>query len=285
MSALSGSTLTVALITEIFPGGDGTERLRALLAEARRRGAELAVLPELPLNAWSPATRHPRDEDAEGPGGPRAGLLAAVSRGCGIGVVGGVIHRDPESGRRTNRALVYAAGGELRAAYDKAHLPSEEGYWEADHYQPGEEPPRRIGGFGLAVGIQICSDLNRPQGCHLLGALGVEAILAPRATPAATYPRWRTVLQANAVTSATYLVSVNRPRSESGTPIGGPSVAVAPDGRVLLETTEPLAVLTLEGSAVARARREYPGYLALRSELYARGWQEVAGGHSDGTGR
>src|SRR5258707_175622 len=54
-----------------------------------------------------------------------------------------------------------------------------------------------------------------------------------------------------------------------------PSVAVAPDGTVVLESTETLSLVTLERAAVQRARKEYPGYLATRPELYARAWEEA----------
>ena len=54
---MSADRLTVALISEVFPPPEGLARLDALLAEARGAGAELAVLPELPLNPWSPSTR------------------------------------------------------------------------------------------------------------------------------------------------------------------------------------------------------------------------------------
>jgi predicted amidohydrolase len=42
--------LTVALISEVYWQPDGTGRLRDRLAQAADRGADLAVLPELPLN-------------------------------------------------------------------------------------------------------------------------------------------------------------------------------------------------------------------------------------------
>ncbi|HKQ60087.1 MAG TPA: carbon-nitrogen hydrolase family protein, partial [Candidatus Polarisedimenticolaceae bacterium] len=189
----------------------------------------------------------------------------------GIGLVGGAIVHDPRVDRRFNRALVFAADGRFVAGYDKLHLPSEEGFWESDHYAPGDAPPQRIDGFGLPLGVQICSDLNRPEGCHLLGALGVEAILAPRATPPGSYERWKTVIRANALTSGCYVLSANRP-AEEGVPLGSPSLAVAPDGTVLAESTDEIRVVELDGTVVAAARREYPGYLAVRAELYARGW-------------
>lgn len=272
---MSGA-LTVALVSEVFADDPTGERLAERLREAGARGAELAVLPELPLDPWHPARRTPRDVDAEETGGARHRALAHAARAAGVGVVGGAIVRQPGSGRRTNRALVFEPGGELVAAYDKLHVPCEEGYWESDHYASGEAPPQRIDAFGLPLGVQICSDLWRPEGCHLLGAAGAAAILAPRATPAASYPRWRLVMQADALTSGAYLVSVNRP-AEPGAEIGGPSVVVGPDGAVLLETAERLAVCRLDGAQVEAARSEYPGYLAVQGGVYAAGWGALAG--------
>lgn len=274
---MTNVTLTLALIHETFDDACGAERLRSRLLEASERGAELAVLPELPLNTWAPATRIARAEDAEPPEGPRRRAMAAAARDAGIGLVGGVIALDPQSGRRTNRALLFDAQGGTVAEYDKLHVPSEEGFWETDHYSEGTTTPRRIDDFALPLGIQICSDLQRPAGCQMLGAEGVAAILAPRATPAATFDRWRLVLCANALTSSTYIVSVNRPGPERGVGIGSPSLVVAPDGDVVVESTDPLTVIRLDGEAVAAARQDYPGYLAVRAELYARGWSEIAG--------
>jgi predicted amidohydrolase len=269
-------TLSIALISDVFFSPDGAERLRARLQEAKRLGADMALLPELPLNPWSPATKNARDEDAEPPGGPRHRALAGAARAAGLAVVGGAIVRDAESGRRRNTALVFDASGALVAAYAKLHLPEEEGYWETSHYEPGTSAPEVIHAFGLPVGLQICSDVNRPEGCHLLGAMGAEAILAPRATPPETWPRWELVLRANAVTSTAYVLSVNRPAPEQGAPIGGPSIAIDPFGNVLVDTTDPLAVVTLDRAVVERARLEYPGYLATRADLYARAWESVA---------
>jgi len=268
--------LELAIVHEVFWGPEAQLRLALRLGAARRLGAELAVLPELPLDPWIPASRTGREHDAEPPGGPRAKDLSSAAREAGIAVLGGAIVRDPSTGRRHNRALIVDAAGVLVATYDKLHLPSEAGYWESDHYDAGVEPPARIDAFGLPIGIQICSDLQRPEGSHLLGALGAMAILAPRATPPASYERWKTVIRADAITSCAYVVSVNRPAPEGGTPIGGPSIAVAPSGEVLVETTEPLTRLSLERSVVEAARRDYPGYLAVRAELYAQAWRDVA---------
>ena len=276
--------MTIALISEVFHETDGAERLRARLAEARDAGAELAVLPELPLNPWSPATQEPRDDDAEEIGGPRTRLQRDAAREARIGLVGGIIARDA-TGRRASTALVIDASGEIVATYEKLHLPEEPGFWETSHYEPGRIVPCPIGGFRMPLGVQICSDVNRPQGSHLLGAQGAEVIVCPRATERATWERWRVVLRANALTSAAFVLSVNRPGAEQGVEIGGPSFAVGPDDELLVETTETLAVVTLDRSSVERARGRYPGYLAIRSDIYAPAWQEIPPRPSTGVTR
>src|SRR5437764_8670653 len=104
---MPNETLTVALISEVFFGDGAGERLRERLGEAKSRGADLAVLPELALNPWSPATKSQRDDDAEAPDGPRACLQMEVAKEIGIALVGGAIIRDPATGRRRSTALVH----------------------------------------------------------------------------------------------------------------------------------------------------------------------------------
>lgn len=267
--------MTVALISEVFWEPDGLGRLDERLDEAARRGADLALLPELPLHPWSPATPEPVDEEAEPMGGPRMMAQADAARRAGIGLVGGIIHRD-EAGRRTSRALIFDAAGELVSTFEKIHLPAEPGFWEVSHYEPGTEVARPIDAFSMPIGVQVCSDNNRPQGTHLLAAMGAEVILVPRATEEATYQRWKVVFRANALTSAAYVLSVNRPYPERGVLLGGPSVAIDPHGFALVETTDRMALVTLESAVVHEARAAYPGYLPIRADLYADAWGEVA---------
>ena len=267
---------TVALINDVFFDDPEGARLRARLAEAKQQGADLAVLPELPLNPWSPARQTPVDEDAEPPEGPRHRRQAEAAQEVGIAVLGGAIVQDPDTGQRFNTGLLFDASGALVTAYQKLHLPEEEGFWETYHYEPGLEAPRAVGGLGPSVGIQICSDINRPAGAQLLAAQGVEIVLAPRATDRSNYPRWRLVYQAVAVTSTAYVISVNRPGPEDGMPLGGPSLVVSPDGKVMLETEEPVAVVALDVSMVHRLWKEYPGYMPFPAPIYAEGWKRLA---------
>jgi len=275
---MAAETMTIAMISDVFVGNGAEDRLLARLTEARSLGAELAVLPELPCNPWSPATKTRRDEDAEPPGGPRQRMQAAAARSTGVALIGGAIIRDPVSGVRRNTAVVLDGSGRQLGTYSKIHLPEEEGFWETSHYEPGREPPSPVAGLPMRIGVQICSDINRPEGCHLLGAMGAEVIIAPRATEQRTYERWKIVFRANAMTSGAYVVSVNRPGPEQGVLMGPPSgsIAVAPDGSVICESCEPVTVVTLHREAVRAAAKAYPGYLDIPASLYAEAWREVA---------
>ncbi len=83
------------------------------------------------------------------------------------------------------------------------------------------------------------------------------------------------MLRANAVTCGVFVLSTNRPGPERGVDIGGASLAIAPDGEVMVETEEPLAIVTLDRDVVRSARAEYPGYLDVRASLYARAWRRL----------
>lgn len=271
-------TITVGLITDVFFDDNPAQRLMDRLGEAKAMGADFAILPEIPVNPWSPATQDASDDDAEEPGGPRHAMQADAAREVGIGLIGGVIQRLPETGERYNTALVFDGQGTLLGIHQKWHIPEEPGFWETSHYSPGINPPGIIEGLGVPIGVQICSDLNRPEGVHIQAALGAELIINPRSTEEATYWKWKPVFQADAVTSCVYLVSVNRPRPELGVGIGGPSLAIEPHGKVLLETTDPVSVVTIDRQVVRDRRIEYPGYLPVRADLYAKAWSAIAAG-------
>lgn len=274
---MTAASLEIAVMTEVFVNDTDGSRLAHRLFEARRRGAELAVLPELPLDPWVPRRKTPDPDDAETAGGRRHRIMAAAARHVGIALLGGAIVHDPQSGKRHNTALLFDSSGTLVAAYSKVHLPFEEGFWEAAHYEPGGDDPRVITELGLPMGIQICSDANRPSGCQLLAAQGAAVIFVPRATPEASWERWRLVLRADAVTSGAWVVTANRPAEGDPSLIGGPSAVIAPDGSVVRESSDAILTATIDAAAVVRARRSYPGYLEYHPEVHARGWSALAG--------
>ncbi|MGD2122410.1 MAG: carbon-nitrogen hydrolase family protein [Gemmatimonadota bacterium] len=268
-------TFSLAIVTEVFPDPPAWDLLPGVLDEAKLLGAELAVLPEIPLNPWSPATKAPLEADAEDVDGPRQRAFSAAASESGVAVLGGAIIKDPDTGVRHNTALLYDGSGSCLARYRKVHLPSEEGFWETSHYEPGHEPPTVVSGLPMKIGFQVCSDVNRTTGFQLLGAMGAELVLVPRCTPPQTYERWKLVLRANAVTSGCYVVSSNRPAPTPDGLIGGPSIAISPTSEVLLETTDRMSLVTLSRPVLEAARKDYPGYLKTYPGLYARAWKAL----------
>lgn len=267
--------LRVALLREVFFGDDAHARLVQHLRHARAQGAALVVLPELPLDHWMPATRVAADEDAEPPGGPRHQLLVAAAKEADVAVLGGMIVVDPDTARRENHAVLVDAKGQTRGRYAKLHLPQEPGFWETDHYEPGDGALPLLGLHGMPLGIQICSDINRPHGTHILAARGARLVCHPRATDPDTFDTWRLVMRAAARTSGTWIVSVNRPRPEGGVPLGGPSIAIDPTGTVVVESPETFTFVDIDPARNDDARTRYPGYLAVRSDVYSTGWGQT----------
>jgi len=264
------ATLAVALIAETFFDETGEDRLREALREAKSHGAELALLPELPLNRWAPATRQARDEDAEAPKGRRHQIQAAAAEAAGIGLIGGAIVKDPRSGRRHNTALLFDHSGAHLGSYRKCHIPNEPGFHETAHYLPGDEPAAVFDAFALRFGIQICSDINRPAGPLALAAGGAEAIMHPRASERTTVHRWRLVFQALALTSGAYVLSVNRPRPEADADLGGPSIVADPFGEIIAESNvlgdDIVVALCTPEKQIASSGQRY--IKARRTELY-----------------
>ncbi len=269
----STSTVALALISDVFFGPGAEQRLRARLREAKQRGASLAILPELPFDRWIPATRDVNDEDAERSDGPRQQTLARAAKDVGVATIGGAIVRDLQ-GRRRNTVIAVDARGVVIGRYAKLHIPDEQGFWERDHYEPGAEPPREFDVMGIRCGVLVCSDINRP-GAAALAKAGVDVIVNPRATERATFERWKLVFRATALTCSTYVVSVNRPVSEQGVALGGPSIVVDPNGEVVLETVDTIAIAQVSHESVEQARRSYPGYLSMHAGIYAAAWQRL----------
>ncbi|MCH9679952.1 MAG: carbon-nitrogen hydrolase family protein, partial [Deltaproteobacteria bacterium] len=192
-----------------------------------------------------------------------------------IAVLGGAIVVDPISGQRQNHAVLVDATGAERGRYAKLHLPQEPGFWEADHYEAGSGALPMMVLDGVPLGIQICSDIQRPHGAHVLASRGARLVCHPRATDPETIDNWELVMRATARTAGVWIVSVNRPRPELGAPLGGPSIAIDPTGTVVAKGSETFTFVTIDTARNDQAIRAYPGYLAVRSDLYANAWTET----------
>ena len=176
--------LTVALISEVFWQPDGAAGCATAWRRPRPRRGHRGPARD-PAQPVAPRDQGAVDEDdAEPMGGPRMTTQQRRPREAGIGLVGGIIHRDAAPAAGRSRALIFDRAGELVGHLREAPPPRGAGLL-------GDEPLRaraprrraRIDAFGLPIGVQICSDTNRPEGTHLLGAQGAERRRSSRAPP------------------------------------------------------------------------------------------------------
>jgi N-carbamoylputrescine amidase len=161
-------------------------------------------------------------------------------------------------GRPFNQGYLWSRAAGLTPLRSKFHLPNEPGGWEARWFDRGDGtfPAFRAG--SLSFGLSICSEMWALETYDMYARSGVQAILSPRATAAATTARWLAVGVVAAVRSGAFSLSSNRVDSTGA--CGGFGWIIAPDGQVLASTTPdaPFATLDIDLAFPAVARAGYP---------------------------
>ena len=251
---------------------DNLRAARALLEEAARAGAELAVLPEY----FSIMGASDRDKLAEqeplGGAGPVQQWMAQAARELKLWLAGclPISCEPPESGRSHNTLLAYNPQGEQVARYDKIHLfKFDDGahvYDEAATIAPGSQPalfdlPSRDG-HRWRIGLSICYDLRFPELYRQLAAGGADLLLVPSAFTFVTgSAHWSTLLRARAIENLCALVAAAQGGThENGRRTWGHSMVISPWGEVLAELGEApgIALAKLDPAHLAACRQRLP---------------------------
>jgi predicted amidohydrolase len=242
---------------------------RRLCAEARARGAELAVLPE----NFAFIGAHERDKfavaevvDAARPG-PILGALLATARETGMWIVGGGM---PEASGREgfvhNTCLVVRPDGSLAARYRKIHLfdvdiPGGAQFKESGTVAPGDEPVVVDTPWGK-LGLSICYDVRFPELYRRLTAAGARVVVVPAAFTLHTgKDHWHALLRARAIENQVWVLApgqVGRPFENRA--CYGHSLVVDPWGTVVAEAgdRECAVVAELDWAFQDKVRRELP---------------------------
>ena len=168
-------------------------------------------------------------------------------------------------GRHFNQGFILSAEGGMAPLRCKFRLPDEPGLFEARWFAAGDPafPSFRAG--ALSFGLNICTELWALESYAAYAAGGVQVILAPRATAAATTAKWLAVGVAGAVRSGAFSVSSNRVDPTGN--YGGVGWIISPDGRILASTTReaPFATVDIDLAASDAARSTYPRYVFSES--------------------
>ena len=164
-------------------------------------------------------------------------------------------------GCRFNQGYLWSAANEIIPLRSKHFLPAEAGSWESQWFEKGDAAFPAFRADELSFGLNICTELWALETYAAYAALGVQVIMSPRATSAATTAKWLSVGVVAAVRSGAYSVSSNRVDPTGA--CGGGGWIVSPDGRVLACTTAemPFATIDLDLTSSVAARSTYPRYV------------------------
>ena len=169
-----------------------------MIREAAAAGVDFLCLPEIfaQLNRAQPV------EDAlEELDGPIDSFLKQKAKEHRINLVTTVALRREQG--RTNTGVIYSRNGELVGTYDKVHLApgGEQELLDAGTDFPVYEVD------GIKVGMQICYDLNFPEGCRILMVKGAEVIFWPNLWGGMPEDYTEVILRARAMENMVCIVS------------------------------------------------------------------------------
>jgi N-carbamoylputrescine amidase len=164
-------------------------------------------------------------------------------------------------GRRFNQGYLASEDAGVVPLRSKFLVPDEPGGWEAHWFDRGDAdfPAYRAG--ALSFGLNVCSELWALESYAAYARHGVQAILSPRATAAATTHKWLAAGVVAAVRSGAFSLSSNRVDPTGA--CGGAGWIISPDGEILATTTRdvPFVTLDIDLTVPVAARASYPRYL------------------------
>jgi N-carbamoyl-D-amino-acid hydrolase len=233
-------------------------RMIALMDEAKARGADLIVYPELALTTFFPRwyMEGQTEVDAwferEMPNAATMPLFARAAEHQ-MAMSFGYAELTPD-GHHFNTCILTDKSARIVGKYRKTHLPGHSEFdperafqhLEKRYFEPGDTgfPVWRTmeGIFGMA----ICNDRRWPETYRVMGLQGVEMVVLGYNTPSVNSQQSeegpekrlfhnRLSVQSGAYQNATWVVAVAKAGVEDGFPLIGGSLIVDPNGEIVAE--------------------------------------------------
>ncbi|WP_315738492.1 N-carbamoyl-D-amino-acid hydrolase [Bradyrhizobium sp. SZCCHNR1093] len=233
-------------------------RMIALLDEAKRRGADLIVYPELALTTFFPRWYMENQVEVDSWFElmmPNAAVQPLFDRAAqhGMAMYLGYAELTPD-GHHYNTAILTDRSSTIVGKYRKVHLPGHEEFeparshqhLEKRYFEPGDlgfPVWRNLGGI---IGMAICNDRRWPETYRVMGLQDVEMVLIGYNTPSVNSLKSaeglqqrlfhnRLSAQAGAYQNSCWVVAVAKAGVEDGHPLIGGSLIVNPDGEIVAE--------------------------------------------------
>lgn len=229
-------------------------RLIEMMKEAKSRGCELVVYPELALTTFFPrywatdiATMDKYFE-SEMPNNETAPLFEAA-RKYSMGFYLGYAELT-SNGTHFNTAIIVDKTGSITAKYRKIHLPGHAEYRPDREFQHLEKRYFEVGdlGFGVSevlgakVGMGLCNDRRWAETYRVMALQSADIVLFGYNTPAANQnaaegPHLKMFhnllsIQAGAYQNSVWVAAAAKSGSEDGHRLIGGSAIVAPTGEI-----------------------------------------------------
>ncbi|MGB5215088.1 MAG: N-carbamoyl-D-amino-acid hydrolase [Anderseniella sp.] len=253
------ASLQMGAIQRAESRGDVVARMIALLDDAKRAGASLAVFPELAFTTFFPRW-YMEDQtevdtwfEQEVPG-PDTAPLFERAREHGIGMYVGYAEITPQ-GQHFNTAILTSPDGSVIGKYRKVHLPGHDEYdterafqhLEKRYFEPGDLGFPVWHSQGGIMGMCICNDRRWPEVYRVMGLQGVEMVMLGFNTPSVNSQRTdegledrlfhhRLCVQSGAYQNSTWVVATAKAGVEDGHPLTAGSVIVDSNGKIVAET-------------------------------------------------
>ena len=235
-------------------------RIIVLMTEAKSRGVELVVFPELALTTFFPRWYFEDQAEVDSffetemPGPDTLPLFEAAIK-LGIGFYLGYAELVEEEGQthHFNTSIIVDKSGEIVGKYRKVHLP---GHHDHESWRPFQHLEKRyfetgnlgfptFNAFGGVLGMCICNDRRWPETFRVMGLQGVELVMVGYNTPEHYPPapehdhlqnfHNHLVMQAGAYQNGTWIVGVAKAGQEEGCDLIGGTCIVAPTGEIVAE--------------------------------------------------
>jgi N-carbamoyl-D-amino-acid hydrolase len=234
-------------------------RLLDLMDQAKAKGANFIVYPELALTTFFPRWYYQDRAEADfwfEREMPNAAVRPLFERAVqhGMGMNFGYAELTPD-GRHFNTAILVDATGKIVGKYRKVHLPGHAEFdpqrshqhLEKRYFEPGDLGFPVWRSMGGILGMCICNDRRWPETFRVMGLQGVEMVVLGFNTPSVNSQRGsegadkrifhhKLSVQAGAYQNSTWVVAVAKAGVEDGFPLFGSSLIVNPDGEIVAET-------------------------------------------------
>jgi predicted amidohydrolase len=230
----------------------------ALLHEAKARGGELVVFPELALTTFFPRF-YIEDEteldawfETQMPNADVQPLFDAAAK-LNVGFYLGYAELVLQNGKkhRFNTSIIVDSSGKIVGKYRKIHLPGhfENEPWrpfqhlEKCYFEPGDLGFPVFDAFGGKVGMCICNDRRWPETFRVMGLRGAELVMLGYNTPR-HYPlapehdhlqdfHNHLCMQASAYANGCWVIGTAKAGPEENCDLIGGSCIIAPTGEIV----------------------------------------------------